>query len=657
MGVVYLAEDPELGRLVAVKVPRFADAPGTPIGARQRFLREARAAAAVRHPHVCPIYDVGEQDGAPYAVMAYIEGRSLADRLRDEGRFEDPRAAVALAVQVAEGLASVHDRNLVHRDLKASNVLLDGAGQAFLSDFGLARRQVDSEPMTAPGALVGTLGYMAPEQADGAAGFGAVTPLTDLFSLGVVLYEMLTGRRPFEAESPARLLYRIVHDSPVPPRRFRPDLDSRLEAVMLKALARSPADRWTDGRTFAAALRRAAGGDDPLPEIRVQHPPAEAITISYSPPRSAEQEPRRRRRFAAKMLAGTLVAAGSFLPWQPFDQTAGLASTDLLTTGDREPDEGISLQAPRPGAASITAHDRSVRAVAFSPDGRLLATAGDDALHLWDVAAVKRVGRIPFNSAVHCLAFSPDGQVLASGGADPVVTLWDMKIRELKGTITVGSTAGVGWVRFAPDGRTLVTVGHRQKTAVLWDVATGAPLASLDGHTDRVRGAAFSPDSKTVATVSDDRTGRLWDAATGRVKAILQAHDRPVNSLAFSPDGTKLATGSDDQSIVIWDVATGQALAPKLQDDGPVVFVGWTPDGRIVSKTFRDGVRLWTSTVNRPVVVREAFDKPIAGVSPPYAAHPALTSDGRVLAFRHCHPYSGREVHFLDLSRFPDAPK
>ncbi|MCI0457620.1 MAG: protein kinase, partial [Gemmataceae bacterium] len=272
MGTVYLADDPDLGRPVAVKVPQFAGPPEVQAAARQRFLREARAAAAVRHSHVRPIYDVGEQDGTPYVVMAFIEGCSLAERLKGEGRFADPRAAVALAVQLAEGLAAVHDCGLIHRDLKPANVLLGAAGDVFLSDFGLARRH-DDESLTASGALVGTLAYMAPEQADDSGGLGPVTGRTDLYSLSVLLYELLTGRLPFAAQSSISLLYQIVHGTPSPPREFRPDLDPALEAIVLKAMARQPQERYADARELAKALRNWPTRETNAPVEGVPPPP------------------------------------------------------------------------------------------------------------------------------------------------------------------------------------------------------------------------------------------------------------------------------------------------------------------------------------------------------------------------------------------------
>src|SRR5262249_54937191 len=190
MGTVYAAEDPQLRRLVALKVPHFSGPPDKVAASRARFLREARAAARVEHANVCSIYDVGEHEEQPFVVMAFVEGESLADRLMRQTRFDDSREVVELVAQIAEALAAVHAHGITHRDLKPANILIRKRdGQAVLTDFGLAQVELDGEQLTNEGVMVGTPAYMAPEQAH--AGLGTVGPRSDLFSLGIVLFQML----------------------------------------------------------------------------------------------------------------------------------------------------------------------------------------------------------------------------------------------------------------------------------------------------------------------------------------------------------------------------------------------------------------------------------------------------------------------------------
>jgi tetratricopeptide (TPR) repeat protein len=287
MGVVCRGHDPHLGRDVAVKLPSFRGSVETRSAARQRFLREARAAASIRHANVCPIYDVGEEQGRPYVVMALVEGETLAERLRRQGRFEESRQAVALLLQVADALSAVHAANIVHRDLKPGNILLDRAGQPFLADFGLAR--TEGEHLTADGALLGTPGYLAPEQA--APELGAVGPWSDQHSLGVVLYQMLTGRPPFEGAA-AALIYQVASKEVPPPSQRRPDLDATLERLLLKALSRQPQDRYRSVADFAHALRAWGDGQAALDREREGVVPSKAKQAGRTRRRRENQERR-----------------------------------------------------------------------------------------------------------------------------------------------------------------------------------------------------------------------------------------------------------------------------------------------------------------------------------------------------------------------------
>jgi formylglycine-generating enzyme required for sulfatase activity len=251
MGSVYLAEDTQLGRRVALKVPHFG--PGDGPEARERFFREARTAATLDHPSLCPVHDVGEVDGRLYLTMAFIEGKPLAEAIPAGG--VPPRQAAALVRRLALGLEEAHARGVVHRDLKPANVMLKvtSRGQEpVIVDFGLAHRADPSEVrVTRSGQMLGTLGYMAPEQIRGDP--KAIGPACDIYALGVILYELLTGELPFQGTGLA-VAGQILTQDPVSPGKLRPGVDPVLESICLKAMARKVEDRHVSMGPLAAQL-------------------------------------------------------------------------------------------------------------------------------------------------------------------------------------------------------------------------------------------------------------------------------------------------------------------------------------------------------------------------------------------------------------------
>jgi hypothetical protein len=248
MAAVYLAHDTRLDRPVALKVPRFGPAEGALIV--ERFEREARIAATFTHPHLCPVYDVGQVGGVHYLTMPFLEGEPLSERLARAGPLPE-EAAARLAQQIAEAVEVAHRAGVVHRDLKPANVMLNERGEPVVMDFGLARRTAVDPRLTEAGALVGTPAYCAPERIG--AGAEAAGPAGDVYSLGVILYELLTGRPPFAGQL-SEVLRRLLTEAPEPPSRRRPGLDPRLEAICLRAMAQEPAARFASMADFAAAL-------------------------------------------------------------------------------------------------------------------------------------------------------------------------------------------------------------------------------------------------------------------------------------------------------------------------------------------------------------------------------------------------------------------
>ncbi len=287
-GTVYKARDPELDRVVAIKVPRAGNL--STADDRARFVREARNMAQLRHPSIVPVHEVGEHEGTPFIVSEFVAGVTLSDWLT--GRKPTFPESARLVATLADALEYAHERGVVHRDVKPSNVLLDARGEPQLTDFGLAKRDVGEITMTLEGQVLGTPAYMSPEQARGDG--HRVDGRSDVYSLGVILYELLTGELPFRGNT-RMVLHQVLYDEPRAPRGLNDRIPRDLETICLKAMAKEPARRYESATQFAADLRRYLAGEP----IRAR--PVGAIERSW---RWA-----RRHRAAAGLACALVVAA------------------------------------------------------------------------------------------------------------------------------------------------------------------------------------------------------------------------------------------------------------------------------------------------------------------------------------------------------------
>jgi eukaryotic-like serine/threonine-protein kinase len=375
MARVYRGTDGVLGRPVAIKV--LADRYAGDDTFVTRFRREAQAAAALNHPNVVSVFDTGDDGQAHYIVMEYVPGQTLADVLKREGPL-DPDRAARIAEDVATALQAAHERGLVHRDVKPGNVMIDPEGRTKVMDFGIARAAAD-DTLTQTGAVLGTAGYLSPEQAQGT----TVDARSDIYSLGCVLYETLTGRPPFTGDSPVAIAYAHVNDQPDPPSAHRPGIPPELEAVTMKALAKNPDDRYgsaSELRDALAAARAAGVATEPMAmaggDTAVMPAPGSTAPV----PSEAAAPPRRMSWLPLALIAAAVLAVAGILALtlagdqeRPRDQRGG---------GDRNQQEQAPPQESPAPPAEIPAPDVALGAfedllTSSVTDGSLTFEAAD----------------------------------------------------------------------------------------------------------------------------------------------------------------------------------------------------------------------------------------------------------------------------------------
>jgi serine/threonine protein kinase/WD40 repeat protein len=626
MGVVYKARQVGLNRLVALKMLRPDNTAGPEMLARFRL--EAEALARLQHPNIIAIYDIGTAEGRPYFSMEYVAGGSLAQVL--DGRPQDIAASARLVETLARTMDAVHRQGIVHRDLKPANILLStelkvlstelaaailstqhSALSTFvpkISDFGLAKVRSTAQRLTQTGMVMGTLCYMAPEQAR--SGGSGVGPAADQFALGAILYELLTGRPPFEAPTPAQTITQLLNDEPLSPQRLRPKVPRDLATICLKCLEKSPRRRYASTLALAEDLRRfqtskpiharPVGLLGRLTRWCRRRPLVAAslllsgilalglvITVLVYEARleQALLQAENKAELERQQLVETNIKIGQAELERADAFAALLRFTEALRLDEGPPERERAhrlriattlRQCPR--LVQLRMYREQVLCTNLEPDGGWLAMVGNKAtVQVCEVSTGRPAGPTfavpepPKSGAV-----SRDGRWLISIG-----TRGEARFRDVRaGTseeLPCHEKQAIVQAVFHPEGRILVT-RHADKTMRLWNLTNGplrlpgpvagGPLAS----------SALSDNARWLFTVDEKRAGQLWDVATVRPAGKPVALDQNVSLTAVGPGGRRVAVVSSDGALRVWDVQAGRWEGNPMRSAQAITHIAFAPD-------------------------------------------------------------------------------
>jgi len=652
MGVVYRARQDSLDREVALKmilVGHWASDAQV-----ERFRLEARASARLDHPHIVPILELGEHEGWHYFTMKLIDGEDLARQMSAgqwpaEDRAGQERIA-RLVQQVATAVHFAHQRGILHRDLKPTNILVDRAGTPFVTDFGLAKLIEETSDVTHTSAILGTPAYMAPEQAAGRT--ADITVAADIYSLGAVLYELLGGRPPHRADTPLETIRRVVETEIIPLRRLNPTVDADLATICGKCLRREPGDRYGSAQELADDLghwlrhepvraravtllersrywaRRSpvtAGLSGTLALVIL----LTAITSSVLAVRmrEARDEARVNANENRRRLVGLLVKAGlnaansgdpvSSLPW--------LVAALKTDAGDAERERPhrtriASVLQSLPELRALWFHDRLIQHAAFSADGTKAATASyDGTVRVWDTATGLEIGapRVHTNTGIGItllfhVAFSPDGtRIVSAGNRD--ARIWDVASGRMLGPPLVHSNE-VRFASFSPDGGRVMSASL-DRTVRLWNTASGEPIGEPMRHDAGLLTATWSPDGRFVAAGGRDRLVKLWRTDNFQVQASTPVHAGEITHVEFAPDGNHFVTASRATTVRVWRTETAAEVA-VLKSPGAIRHARFSPDGnRLLTSSVDHTARIWDWRTGREMLALPHAFEPVVWVN------------------------------------------
>jgi WD40 repeat protein/serine/threonine protein kinase len=645
MGVVYRARQRRLDRIVAVKMIL-----GGPFASKQiiqRFRGEVAAAALLQHPNIVAIHDVGVHDDQHYFSMDYVEGQNLSQLV---GNRPLPSLQAARYVQIiADAIHYAHGQGILHRDLKPSNVLIDSAtDQPRITDFGLAKRLNSESSLTDTGQVLGSPSYLSPEQAGGR--HSQVGRRSDIYSLGAILYHLLTGRPPFQGETLSDVLNQVINNEPLAPRLLLPGVARDLETICLKCLEKEPSSRYETAQDLRDELGRF-----------LRHEPIEARPASQLEKgwRWCRRKPAIAALSATTFLLLVVLAIGSSIAFfrikrerersdqNSYDSDMRLAQFawddgDLGLTQNRlrahlsavgKPDrrgfEWYYLRNLSQGEQTtiLTNHTHAVSCVVFSTNGQRLATSSvGDPVYVWETGSGKLIRSLPEQN-VTSLAFAPDDHALGVGSQDQA-TVWNLetgaKIFEHKAPL------GKFQMTFSPVGQLVVLgtnsglrrFGKDLGNATIWDYVTHQLKGSLPANSGGY--LAISPRGDQLVTGNSDQKTKLWDLAT--LQLIRALETGPLNAMALSPDGRTLATSDrSDRRVRFWETKTGRMIGWLTNYHDQVWSLAFSPDGQLLATGGVDQmVRVWDVQICQQVQQLRGHGSEILAL--------AFSADGETLA-------------------------
>jgi WD40 repeat protein/tRNA A-37 threonylcarbamoyl transferase component Bud32 len=626
MGVVYKARHVRLNRLVALKMILGGNLAHP--DDRYRFEVEAAAVAQLQHSGIVALYEAGSHENQPYFSMEFVHGSSLAHRVA-EGPLPGSAAARYLEA-TARAVHYAHTRGIIHRDLKPANILLSGEGRAAakgdaetdsassdprapfpgipkITDFGLAKVLTTDSGQTRTGAVLGTPSYMAPEQAAGRKDIG---PSCDVYSLGAILYELLTGRPPFRAETALATLTMVAEQEPIAPRLLNPAVDRDLETICLKCLEKDAKRRYATAEEFADDLGRF---------LRREPISARRLTAVGRALKWCRRKPALAALLFVSVLA--LVGFGVFgwivaeeehrLRYQAKIRAEGMRH--LLYLAQIRQAQQALLQADPERAGRLLAHWLP-RDNADAPDLR-----GWEWFFLRDRCGGRYCLRGHADRAL-AVVYSPKGDRLASAGGHPgkpgLIKIWNAATGELLYTLE-GHEQAVVALAYSSDGKFLASAGY-DRTVRTWDPNRGTPLQVLRGHRGHVRGVAFEPGGNRLASAGADGTIRLWEyvaesSPTWQAGRVWDARQGEINALAFSPQGGMIATAGRDKTVTLWEAGTGKKVRVLPDHQGEITCLAFSTAGNMLAAgggpgSRRGEVRLWS--VDRGILLASHFGLP-----------------------------------------------